>query len=294
MSDSDAVSSFSSLDELIQVMYQGSSRFVVISLIDETSWKVRLGLSDSDGRWWEGRWGEKEIRKAANAASSSVERLGDALATAFAQGDMCVGNWSSRKGAEINFVLGTNTNHPAHVPLVELSAEEAASFATKVFADIAIQAQSRKSRLHPSPFETAPGNTPSAANTSTARAQASNPSNHSAGPGTSERKAQEEIKTLKAELARERSRRFSPPSSKHKRKAEDDLDRAANRESERSTGRSQPLQKERSVQESSKLYSIAKGNRSAAVPTAGRGASLANPTKKARKYQTLEFGSDDD
>ena len=65
MSDSDAVSAFSSLDELIQVIYQGSSRFVVLSSTDDTSWRVRLGLSDSNGRWWEGRWGEKEIRKAA-------------------------------------------------------------------------------------------------------------------------------------------------------------------------------------------------------------------------------------
>lgn len=64
MSNSDAVSAFSSLDELIQVIYQGSSRFVVLSSTDDTSWRVRLGLSDSNGRWWEGRWGEEEIRKA--------------------------------------------------------------------------------------------------------------------------------------------------------------------------------------------------------------------------------------
>lgn len=65
MSDSDVVSSFSSLDELIQVIYQGSSRFVILSSTDDASWKVRLGLSGSNGRWWEGRWGEQEIQKAA-------------------------------------------------------------------------------------------------------------------------------------------------------------------------------------------------------------------------------------
>lgn len=65
MSDSDVVFFFSPLDGLIQVIYQGSSRFVVLSSVDDTHWKVRLGLSDSNGRWWEGRWGEKEIREAA-------------------------------------------------------------------------------------------------------------------------------------------------------------------------------------------------------------------------------------
>ena len=73
MSDSDVVSAFSSLDELIQVIYQGSSRFVVLSNTNETTWKVRLGLSDSNGRWWEGRWSEKEIRKAAVRPSLPVE-----------------------------------------------------------------------------------------------------------------------------------------------------------------------------------------------------------------------------
>ena len=72
MSDSDAVSAFSSLDELIQVIYQGSSRFVVLSHTDDMHWKVRLGLSDSSGRWWEGRWSEKEIRKAAVRPSSRL------------------------------------------------------------------------------------------------------------------------------------------------------------------------------------------------------------------------------
>ncbi|KAH9832271.1 uncharacterized protein C8Q71DRAFT_778246 [Rhodofomes roseus] len=305
MSDTDAVSSFSSLDELVQVIYQGSSRFVVLSSIDDTHWKVRLGLSDSNGRWWEGRWGEKEIRQAAKSASCSSEKLGDTLAAAFAQGEMYVGNWSSRKGAEINFVLGTNTNHPANVALAEMTPEEAASFAMQVFADIAIQAQSRGSRIHPSPFEPALGKPAGAAATSSPKASgsgsrgdsvrrhdslaASKPA-ASTAPGTSEQKAQKEIKALKAELARERSKRYSPPTSptgKHKRKADDDAESFGEK-------RASQLRKEKSIQESSKLHSIAKGNRSSAATMAARGASLANPSKKARKYQTVEFGSDDD
>lgn len=63
-SDSDVLSYLLPLDELIQVIYQGSSRFVVISGVEDTSWTVHVGLSGSDGRWWRGRWTEKDILKA--------------------------------------------------------------------------------------------------------------------------------------------------------------------------------------------------------------------------------------
>ncbi|EED83029.1 predicted protein [Postia placenta Mad-698-R] len=141
------------LDELIQVVYQGSSRFVVLSSV-ESDWTVHVGLSGPDGRWWRGAWGSKHIRGAVGlkASSDAIEAYADRLADAFAKGEMCIGNWSSQKGAKVNLVLGTTTDAPAHVALAELPAEEAAAFATKVFTNIAIQAQSRGSRLHPSPF----------------------------------------------------------------------------------------------------------------------------------------------
>ena len=66
MSDSDAdiLSHFSVLDELIQLIYQGAEKFVVLSAADDDSWTVHVGLSSSDdGRWWKGSWQEKDIRK---------------------------------------------------------------------------------------------------------------------------------------------------------------------------------------------------------------------------------------
>lgn len=287
-SDSDLVTQLLPLDELIQVVYQGSSRFVVLSSV-ESDWTVHVGLSGPDGRWWRGAWGSKHIRGAVGlkASSDAIEAYAGRLADAFAKGEMCIGNWSSQKGAKVNLVLGTTTDAPAHVALAELPAEEAAAFATKVFTDIAIQAQSRGSRLHPSPF----------AAVSTIATVPSKPSGSRDPPSTpsmseAERKAEAEITALQTELAKATSAPSGAgaPSSRTtgKRRADADADGAT----PRTAKTSRPLTKAPS-NDASKLRSIAKSGRGP-VAAAARGASLANPTKKARKYQALEFGSDDD
>ena len=59
-----ALDSFTPLEDLIQVIYQGLNRFVLLSKVDfdslEPSWTVYLGLAD-DGRWWKGKWVEKDV-----------------------------------------------------------------------------------------------------------------------------------------------------------------------------------------------------------------------------------------
>lgn len=56
---------FSVLDELIQIIYQGSAKFVLISKVESTSWTVHLGLSGSEGRWWRGKWTEEDVKAVA-------------------------------------------------------------------------------------------------------------------------------------------------------------------------------------------------------------------------------------
>lgn len=55
---------FGPLDELIQVIYQGPSRFVLLSRVDfdalVPSWTIHIGLADK-GRWWRGRWEESDV-----------------------------------------------------------------------------------------------------------------------------------------------------------------------------------------------------------------------------------------
>ena len=52
---------FAALDELIQIIYQGMHKFIVISNVTTTAWTVHLALTDSEGRWWSGKWTEKEV-----------------------------------------------------------------------------------------------------------------------------------------------------------------------------------------------------------------------------------------
>ena len=57
----DVLSHFGGLDELIQVIYDGVERFVLLSKVDYTSWTIYLGLQGPEGRWWKGQWHEKDI-----------------------------------------------------------------------------------------------------------------------------------------------------------------------------------------------------------------------------------------
>ena len=55
---------FGPLDDLIQVIYQASHRFVFLSRVDFDAvvpgWQVYLGLADA-GLWWKGRWEGKDV-----------------------------------------------------------------------------------------------------------------------------------------------------------------------------------------------------------------------------------------
>jgi hypothetical protein len=61
----DALLSFTGLDELIQLVYQGASRFVVVSRVDDHAWTLHVALSPSGStqgaRWWCGRWTGEDI-----------------------------------------------------------------------------------------------------------------------------------------------------------------------------------------------------------------------------------------
>lgn len=56
----DVLANFTCLDELIQVIYQGVHRFVVLSTVTD-QWTIHLGLSGPEGRWWRGTWAKTDI-----------------------------------------------------------------------------------------------------------------------------------------------------------------------------------------------------------------------------------------
>ena len=47
----DVLSHFGELDELIQVIYQGFDRFVVLSAVAGSCWTLCVGLKGPEGRW---------------------------------------------------------------------------------------------------------------------------------------------------------------------------------------------------------------------------------------------------
>ncbi|TFK74551.1 hypothetical protein BDN72DRAFT_886268 [Pluteus cervinus] len=274
----DVLSHFSALDELTQVIYQSIYRFVVLSNVSqmEGTWTVHVALVGKEGRWWRGIWGTDDILGIVGSKSSDkiLEAFASNLAEAFIKGELHIGDWSTEAGAKINLVLGPGSKRPLSVPLTEISAAEAAVYATNVFFEIALQAQSRRGQLHststslPSlPLTDYRPITSTLNDGGPAMAGGSKPTTSNPGPSTSsttvvrpepikvpetpaaavaEKKAQAEIKALKAQLEAQKRRQPSTPTPPPK----------------------------------------------AAPPRPLKGASLANPHKKARKYQALEFESD--
>jgi len=103
----DVLLNFGCLDELIQVIYQGMERFVILSSVSEEKWTIHLGLSGSEGRWWRGSWTEADILRIVGSKSSDklLETFAEKIAESIVQGELCVGDWSNDQGAQINVNL---------------------------------------------------------------------------------------------------------------------------------------------------------------------------------------------
>jgi hypothetical protein len=125
------------------------------------------------------------LAQGSKSSDKLLETFSEKIANTFVRGELCIADWTIEPGAQIkvNFplcciveliefkllqlTLGPSSKKPLHIPLVEISPVEAASHATNVFLDvccfgnflgaqfilvrpkIALQAQSRKCRLHP-------------------------------------------------------------------------------------------------------------------------------------------------
>jgi len=257
---SDALSHFGVLDEIIQIIYEGVERFVLLSKVDYESWTIYLGLQGPEGRWWRGCWFEKDILHLTGSKASEMilEGFANKLADIIVKGEASIGEWSSNADAKINLTLGSSDRTPIHIPLTELSPQEAASHATKVFWDIAQEAQSRKCRLNgPSSSYTSPPLPSSYIRQDSGPSDSKKPAKTSVGHTKAEKQPaapispdqkEDQIKVLKAQLV-EAKKQIVPPSSSKK---------------------------------------------PSPPPPKLKGASLANPNKKARKYEAVEFESDED
>ncbi|KAF8170296.1 hypothetical protein K438DRAFT_1729896 [Mycena galopus ATCC 62051] len=238
--------SFSVLDELVQVIYQGMDKFVLLSEVSDR-WIIHVGMTGS-GRWWHGSWSPADVRAIVGKSASDtlLESFAGKLAESIVDGELFVEVGERYKvisRAFCRLTLGPASKKPMHVELTEMTSVEAASYAADIFATIALNAQSRQSRLNPSAvFAASTTSVPSHPRISATEKKAT---------GSAE---QEEIKVLRAQLEKQQQKK-----------------RNASPEEIPSTSRS-----------------------AAVAPRPLKGASLANPNKKARKYQAIEFESDEE
>ncbi|KAJ6497807.1 hypothetical protein C8R45DRAFT_984302 [Mycena sanguinolenta] len=262
----DIMSCFYALDELIQVIYQGMDKFVILSDVAD-KWNIHLGQTGPEGRWWSGSWSAADVRAIVGKSASEtlVESFAGKLAESIVDGELSV----TVEGERYKLTLGPASKKPMHVELKEMTSTEAAAYAADVFGMIALNAQARKSRLNPSAIDftsvsvpSRPPPTASSSNSKPATGNAKAPTDNDSekkpagkteknATGSSDKKAQDEIKALKAELEKQQQ--------KKRHASPEEIPKAA-----------------------------------AVPPRPLKGASLANPNKKARKYQALEFESDDE
>ncbi|KAF8627799.1 hypothetical protein AX15_004225 [Amanita polypyramis BW_CC] len=151
-----ALTHFGCLDELTQVIYQGVYRFVVLSSVTDAEWILHMGLVDSQGRWWQGRWTEDNVLGilGTKASGELFESFSERLKDAFVRGELYIGNWKPDKDVDINLTFNPTSKESVQLLLREIDPSEAAAYATSIFLEIALQAQTRECRLHPSAYAT--------------------------------------------------------------------------------------------------------------------------------------------
>ncbi|KAI0769631.1 hypothetical protein BD413DRAFT_671700 [Trametes elegans] len=274
-SDQNSVfSHFSPLDELIQVIYQGSSRFVIISSVDDDSWTVHVGLTGEEGRWWQGRWTEKDVRAVlgSNVAGSVLDSFVENMENRLLKEEVSIASWTPGTRAAIQLVFGEQANKPISVALQELASQQAAAYATKVFTEIALQAKPRKCRLYPSLSVSG-----------------------TAIPALAVHTPPQDVKkdTPRKDKGKERASDEKPVSqSRHKRKAEE-----AEEEIQALRAELEKTKREQSALTTAPTKLQTKNKQAPSTTTTrtkANGMSLANPSKRARKYQPIEFESDDE
>ncbi|KAF5388768.1 hypothetical protein D9757_005632 [Collybiopsis confluens] len=71
---SSTLDDFSCLDDLITPVYHKNNRLVLLSNIKKNQWELHLGLKGPEGRWWRGEWEEADVWAFTGSKASSDAR----------------------------------------------------------------------------------------------------------------------------------------------------------------------------------------------------------------------------
>ncbi|KAJ3569837.1 hypothetical protein NP233_g4785 [Leucocoprinus birnbaumii] len=213
-----------------------------------------------------------------------LETFVDKLVDSIVGGELHLADFSTEKGAKINLTFGSTNTKPVSMNLEELAPAEAAAHATNVFLEIALQAQSRKCRLHPSAF----------ASISVPSTRTSVGTSKVSGFDTDSRLDAEKTKPTAGESS------ISNRTTIKARNPELETNDVEMKTTEPGTGtrtlrseeKEKPKKRQHSPSEKARQPSIKP--KAPTRPPAKAGASLANPNKKVRKIQAMEFESDDE
>ncbi|KAF9070843.1 hypothetical protein BDP27DRAFT_1323097 [Rhodocollybia butyracea] len=227
-------SSLSCLDELIQLIYHSTVKFVLLSSVTDDKWVIHLCLADS-ARWWRGSWDEADVSAFAGSKTSSDELLdiAEALKEAIISEEFILSGWSKESNTKIELTIAPSSDKPARFHLSQIHGDEVASYSTNILTIIASSVVRCQLRVTPS-------NSDATSLLSPSKSHAVHNASETLGKKREDLKMQKLVEPSKKRQKRESTEAepVKPPSRPPK------------------------------------------------------GASLANPTKKARKLQVVEFESD--
>jgi hypothetical protein len=128
----------------------------MLSSVTDDEWSVHVGLADSDGRWWRGSWSEDDVKRTLGPKASEkiIEAFAEKTKEAIVRGELYIGNWRPEGGTDINLTFDPGSKDAVQLPLHKIGPTEAAAYTANVFVEIALQAQTRGCRLHPSSYPT--------------------------------------------------------------------------------------------------------------------------------------------
>ncbi|TFL04798.1 hypothetical protein BDV98DRAFT_654271 [Pterulicium gracile] len=290
-------SSFFPLDELFQIIYQGFYKFVLSTKTKHDAWAVHVAMIDDDATiFWYGSWDADTVAKQTGQdqpSSDLLDALVRTLEQAIVSGELAVNSDSQfldKDEKHIRLVLGASSPNAPQMTLTRMAASDALTFAGEMMINLAMQAQSK--RFTPQSSETYLRDSAAPLKRSTVGASGSSHRSSRDGSKSTVDTKEEQPRTKKVSASSTSSHRSLEKGKTKSSTVPESPTKAKSSSSSRQVQKQESSARKRSPSSSPPPTKVSKKPKAIAAPP--KGASLANPSQRARKYKPLEFGSDSD